>query len=290
LPPEPWWSTSPKGCSIRDPTPTVRIVVFTLFPEAIASYCATSILGRAQESGALDVRVHDLREGSSDARRTVDDSPFGGGPGMVLMPEPVFRAVEAVEAAQAGAAGETGGAGESVPRPLFLLAPGGRPFTQAVAAELAGLPGGFSLLCGRYEGVDQRVSDHLVDGELSVGDFVLAGGELGALVVIETVARLLPEVLGNEDSALDESFSSGLLEYPQYTRPADFRGWEVPAVLRSGDHGDVSAWRRTQSLLRTAAVRPDLLERLATEGRLSDDDVRSLASHGYHVPSGTEPT
>jgi tRNA (guanine37-N1)-methyltransferase len=255
----------------------MRIAVFTLFPDAIASYCAASILGRAQESGALAVNVHDLRQGSLDARRTVDDSPFGGGPGMVLMPEPVFRSVEAVEA--------DGG----LPRPLLLLAPGGRPFSQAVAAELAGLPGGFSLLCGRYEGVDQRVSDHLVDGELSVGDFVLAGGELGALVVIETVARLLPEVLGNEDSALDESFSAGLLEYPQYTRPADFRGWEVPGVLRSGDHAAVAAWRRLQSLLRTAAQRPDLLEGLRREGRLSGDDVRSLAAHGYDVPSGTEP-
>jgi tRNA (guanine37-N1)-methyltransferase len=255
----------------------VRIAVFTLFPDAVASYCAASILGRAQESGALAVDVHDLRLGSLDARRTVDDSPFGGGPGMVLMPEPVFRCVEAVEAE-----------GE-LPRPLLLLAPGGRPFSQAVAGELAALPGGFSLLCGRYEGVDERVSDHLVDGELSVGDFVLAGGELGALVVIETVARLLPEVLGNEDSVLDESFSTGLLEYPQYTRPAAFRGWEVPDVLRSGDHGAVAAWRRLQSLLRTAARRPDLLEELDREGRLSDDDVRSLAAHGYDVPSGTEP-
>ena len=255
----------------------MRIAVFTLFPDAITSYCAASILGRAQESGALTVDVHDLRQGARDARRTVDDSPFGGGPGMVLMPEPVFRSVEAVEAA--------GG----LPRPLLLLAPGGRPFSQTVAGELAALPGGFSLLCGRYEGVDQRVSDHLVDGELSVGDFVLAGGELGALVVIETVARLLPEVLGNEDSALEESFSAGLLEYPQYTRPAEFRGWEVPGVLRSGDHAAVAAWRRLQSLLRTAARRPDLLDRLRRGGRLSDDDVRSLAAHGYDVPSGTEP-
>jgi tRNA (guanine37-N1)-methyltransferase len=255
----------------------VKIVVFTLFPDAVSSYCATSILGRAQESGALEVGVHDLRQGSLDARRTVDDSPFGGGPGMVLMPEPVFRAVEAVEAA------------EDVPRPLLLLAPGGRPFTQRVAAELAALPGGFSLLCGRYEGVDQRVSDHLVDGELSVGDFVLAGGELGALVVIETVARLLPEVLGNEDSAVDESFSDGLLEYPQYTRPAEFRGWEVPAVLRSGDHAAVAAWRRAQALQRTAARRPDLLHHLVEQGGLRDDDVRALAEHGYDVPSGTQP-
>jgi tRNA (guanine37-N1)-methyltransferase len=266
----------------------VKIVVFSLFPDAITSYCATSILGRAQESGALHVQVHDLREGALDARRTVDDSPFGGGPGMVLMPEPVFRAVEAVESGESGEAGEPGEP-RGLPRPLLLLAPGGRAFTQHVAAELAALPGGFSLLCGRYEGVDQRVSDHLVDGELSVGDFVLAGGELGALVVIEAVARLLPEVLGNEDSALDESFSGGLIEYPQYTRPAEFRGWEVPAVLRSGDHAAVAAWRRTQSLLRTAARRPDLLERLVGEGGLTDDDVRSLAAQGYDVPSGTEP-
>ena len=257
--------------------------MFSLFPEAVTSYCAASILGRAQESGALHVQVHDLRHGALDTRRTVDDSPFGGGPGMVLMPEPVFRAVETVEAEG------TGGEGGGLPRPLLLLAPGGRPFTQKVAAELAALPGGFSLLCGRYEGVDQRVSDHLVDGELSVGDFVLAGGELGALVVIETVARLLPEVLGNEDSALDESFSGGLIEYPQYTRPAEFRGWEVPAVLRSGDHAAVAAWRRTQSLLRTAARRPDLLERLLGDGGLTDDDVRSLAAQGYDVSSGTEP-
>jgi tRNA (guanine37-N1)-methyltransferase len=190
------------------------------------------------------------------------------------MAEPVFRAVE--QAAD-------------VPRPLLLLAPAGRRFDQSAAEELAALPGGFSLLCGRYEGVDQRVSDHLVDGELSVGDFVLAGGELAALVVIEAVARLLPGVLGNEGSAAEESFASGLLEYPHYTRPAEFRGWEVPAVLRSGDHAAVQAWRRAQSLLRTAERRPDLLEVLVSSGALSDHDVRVLAEHGYHVPSGTEP-
>ena len=188
--------------------------------------------------------------------------------------EPVFRAVE--QAAD-------------VPRPLLLLAPSGRRFDQSAAEELAALPGGFSLLCGRYEGVDQRVSDHLVDGELSVGDFVLAGGELAALVVIEAVARLLPGVLGNEGSAAEESFASGLLEYPHYTRPAEFRGWEVPPVLRSGDHAAVQAWRRAQSLLRTAERRPDLLEVLVSSGALSDHDVRVLAEHGYHVPSGTEP-
>jgi tRNA (guanine37-N1)-methyltransferase len=163
-----------------------------------------------------------------------------------------------------------------------------------VAAELAArgdMPGGgFSLLCGRYEGVDQRVSDHLVDGELSVGEFVLAGGELAALAVVEAVARLRPGVLGNEDSAEDESFSAGLLEYPQYTRPASFRGWEVPDVLRSGDHGAVAAWRRTQALVRTAERRPDLIERLVRASALSPSDVRALAEHGYDVPSGPAQT
>jgi tRNA (guanine37-N1)-methyltransferase len=255
----------------------VRICVLTIFPEAVADYCRTSILGRAQDSGALAVEVHDLRDGAEDTRRTVDDSPFGGGAGMVLMPEPTFRAVEALE--EAG----------HLPRPLYLLAPGGRSFDQSVARELAALPQGFSLLCGRYEGVDQRVSDHLVDGELSVGDFVLAGGELAALVVVEAVARLLPEVLGNEDSALDESFSEGLLEYPHYTRPAEFRGWEVPEVLRAGDHAAVAAWRRSQALLRTAERRPDLLDHLVRTAALSDADVRVLAAHGYDVPSGTRP-
>jgi tRNA (guanine37-N1)-methyltransferase len=255
----------------------VRVDVFSIFPEVVAGYCGASILGRAIEAGALEVRVHDLRQGADDPRRSVDDSPFGGGAGMVLMPEPLFRSVESVP---------------DLPRPLYLLAPSGRRFDQAVASELAALAqgpsGGFSLLCGRYEGVDQRVADHLVDGELSVGDFVLAGGELAALVVVEAVARLLPDVLGNEDSAADESFSAGLLEYPQYTRPAEFRSWAVPAVLRSGDHGAVASWRRTQALLRTAARRPDLLERLVEASALSDDDVRDLVEHGYDVPSGSE--
>jgi len=249
----------------------VRIDVFTIFPEVVAGYCGASILGRAASRGALDVRVHDLRSGADDPRRSVDDSPFGGGAGMVLMPEPIFRCVEAVA---------------DLPRPLYLLGPSGRRFDQAVAAELASWEGGFSLLCGRYEGVDQRVADHLVDGELSVGDFVLAGGELGALVVIEAVARLLPEVLGNEESAADESFEDGLLEYPQYTRPASYRGWEVPEVLRSGDHGAVDAWRRSQALLRTAERRPDLLERLVRAASLTPSDVQALAEHGYDVPSG----
>jgi tRNA (guanine37-N1)-methyltransferase len=250
----------------------VRIDVFTIFPDLVAGYCSASILGRAAGSGALDLRVHDLRQGADDPRRSVDDSPFGGGAGMVLMAEPIFRCIEAVP---------------GLPRPLYLLAPGGRRFDQDVATELAG-SGGFSLLCGRYEGVDQRVADHLVDDELSVGDYVLAGGELAALVVVEVVARLLPGVLGNEDSAVEESFAGGLLEYPQYTRPAAFRGWEVPDVLRSGDHGAVEAWRRTQALLRTAARRPDLLQALVRDSELRPSDVRDLLEHGYDVPSGPE--
>jgi tRNA (guanine37-N1)-methyltransferase len=252
----------------------VRIDVFTLFPEVVDHYGDSSILGRARQGGLLDLRAHDIRSAATDAHRSVDDAPFGGGAGMVLAPEPVFGAVEAVEAA--------GG----MPRPLLLLTPSGRRFDQGVAAELAGSEG-FALLCGRYEGVDQRVADHLVDGALSIGDYVLAGGELGALVVVEAVARLLPGILGNEASAGDESFSDGLLEYPQYTRPARFREWEVPEVLRSGDHGRVDRWRRAQSLAGTLRYRPDLVR---DRGGLSPEEVamvaelgevRLLREHGY---------
>jgi tRNA (guanine37-N1)-methyltransferase len=220
----------------------LRIDVFTIMPEYVAGALGTSILGRGQGAGLLDLRVHDPREHATDRHRSVDDAPFGGGPGMVMMPGPLFAAVEAADP----------------PRPLFLLSPSGRPFDQARARELAQTPG-FSMLCGRYEGVDQRVADHLCDEDLSVGDFVLAGGEAAALVVIEAVARLVPGVLGNDTSTDVESFAEGLLEYPQYTRPAEFRGWEVPEVLRGGDHGRVERWRRAQALRRTAARRPDLM-------------------------------
>ena len=243
-----------------------RVDVFTLFPEAVEQYGSASILGRARSRGHLDLRTHDIRDATHDVHRTVDDSPFGGGAGMVLAPEPVFEAVETV------ADGPDG-----LPRPLFLLSASGRRFDHHVAQELANLPGGFSLLCGRYEGVDQRVADHLCDAELSIGDFVLAGGELAALVVVEAVVRLLAGVLGNERSTDEESFVSGLLEYPQYTRPGDFRGHEVPAVLRSGDHGRVMAWRRAQALVRTLQRRPDLV---ADRGGLTDEEVRLLSQHG----------
>jgi tRNA (guanine37-N1)-methyltransferase len=221
----------------------MRIDVFTIFPEYLDPPLQVSLLGRARETGILDVRLHDPRDDTADKHRSVDDEPFGGGAGMVMTPEPLFAAVERV----------------GPPRPLFLLSASGRRFDQKCARELAeGV--GFSLICGRYEGVDQRVADHLCDDELSVGDFVLAGGEAAALVVIEAVARLLPGVMGNADSARDESFNDSLLEYPQYTRPAVFRGWEVPEVLRSGDHGRIAAWRTEQARERTRARRPELLD------------------------------
>ena len=237
-----------------------RLEVFTIFPELVRPWTQASLVGKAARSGVLDLRVHDLRAGTSDPHRSVDDSPFGGGPGMVLAPGPVFTAVEAVDPI----------------RPLFLLAPGGRRFDQSWAAELAAGPG-FSLLCGRYEGVDQRVADHLVDGELSLGDFVLAGGEAAAIAVIEVVARLVPGVMGNQASVREESFGEGLLEYPQYTRPQDFRGWEVPQVLLSGDHARVARWRRAQALARTRGRRPDLF---TARGGLADDEAELLAEFG----------
>ncbi len=243
----------------------MRIDVFTIFPDVVDGYCSAALLGRAREQGVLDLRVRDIRAAARDSRRTVDDAPYGGGAGMVLMPEPVFDAVEAVEVA------------EGLPRPLLLLGPGGRRFDQALAGELAASPAGFSLLCGRYEGVDQRVADHLVDWELSVGDVVLAGGEAAALVVIEAVTRLLPGTVGNVASIEDESFRDGLLEYPQYTRPADFRGWEVPGILRSGDHQRVARWRRIQALRRTLARRPDLV---ADRGGLTQAEVSLLEEEG----------
>ncbi len=220
----------------------MRVDVFTIFPAYFEGPLRSSLLGRACERGLVDLRVHDPREHATDAHHTVDDTPFGGGAGMVLMPEPLFVAVEAV----------------APPRPLLLLSAAGTRFDQRMAERLAQRKG-FSLLCGRYEGVDQRVADHLCDDEISVGDYVLAGGEAGALVVVEAVARLIPGVMGNADSAADESFGDDLLEYPQYTRPADFRGWPVPEALSSGDHARIARWRRAQALRRTLDRRPDLL-------------------------------
>ena len=239
---------------------SLRVDVFTIFPEMITNYTDQSILGRAAKNDLLDVRAHDLRAQTTNVHRTIDDSPFGGGAGMVMMPEPVFAAVEAAEP----------------PRPLLYLGPAGRTFDQAYASELAALEG-FSLLCGRYEGIDERIRTELCDGEISVGDVVLAGGEAAALVVIEATARLVPGVLGNSASVDDESFADGLLEYPHYTRPADFRGTTVPDVLLSGDHGKIEQWRHAQSLARTRDLRPDLLQ---ARGGLSADEQALLDRFG----------
>lgn len=227
---------------------SLRIDVFALFPQLVENFCAESLLGKARGRGLLDLRTHDIRDQTTDVHGTVDDSPFGGGAGMVMKAEPIFAAVEAAQP----------------PRPLLLLSPGGRRFDQAMAGELAAaaaISGGFSLLCGRYEGVDHRVRQHLCDGEVSVGDVVLSGGEVGACLIIEAVTRLLDGAMGNAVSSVTESFGeSGLLEEPQFTRPAEFRGWGVPEVLRSGDHGRVERWRRAQRLHRTLRDRPDLVE------------------------------
>jgi tRNA (guanine37-N1)-methyltransferase len=242
----------------------VRIDVFTLFPTMVDGFCAESLLGKARQAGLLDLRLHDPRDHTSDVHRTVDDAPFGGGAGMLMRPQPLFDSVEAA----------------APPRPLFLLGPGGRRFDQATARELAALDG-FSMICGRYEGVDHRVREHLVDGELSVGDVVLNGGEVAACLVIEAVVRLLPGAMGNAESPLTESFGqTGLLEEPHYTRPADFRGWTVPDVLRSGDHARVARWRHAQALHRTIAARPDLIE---ARGGLTDHE-RALLEEFPPVP------
>jgi len=243
----------------------VRIDVFSIFPESVDSYLDTSLMGKARLRGLLDLRVHDVREYATDTHRSVDGTPFGGGAGMVMSPEPVFACIEAVQPR----------------RPLFVLSPAGRPFTQDVADELAATDG-FSLLCGRYEGFDQRIVDHVADGELSIGDYVLAGGELAACVVVEAVGRLVPGVLGNDASTDDESFRHGLLEYPQYTRPATFRGWEVPDVLRSGDHAKIGRWRQAAALDRTIRARPDLI---VLRGGLSSAEEHLLAEHGYPLPA-----
>jgi tRNA (guanine37-N1)-methyltransferase len=238
----------------------MRIDVITIFPHLIETAASTGVIGRARTSGLLDVRVHDPRDATADVHRTIDDAPFGGGAGMVMLPEPLFATVERVDP----------------PRPVLLLDPAGDRFDQTMARRLAATDG-FTLLCGRYEGVDERVRRHLCDGAVSVGDYVLAGGEVAALVVVEAVGRLVPGVLGNADSAADESFADGLLEYPQYTRPAEFRGMAVPEVLRSGDHARIDRWRRAQALRRTQEVRPDLL---AAAGRPDADDLRLLEEFG----------
>jgi len=227
----------------------MRFDVFTLLPEVMEVYLRASVLGKAQEASRLEVCLHNIRDYTTDRHRTTDDEPYGGGGGMVMKPEPVFAAVESVLGEQLKST------------PIILLTPQGRMFNQTVARELAGCDR-LALICGRYEGVDERIRQHLATDEISIGDFVLTGGELPALVIIDAVSRYLPGVLGDEEATAKDSHAEGLLEHPHYTRPAVFRGWEVPEVLRSGDHARIAAWRRKMSLIRTRERRPDLFNRL----------------------------
>jgi tRNA (guanine37-N1)-methyltransferase len=235
-----------------------RFEVFTLFPEVFDPYLQTSILQRAIQRDLVEVHLHNIRDWTTDRHHVTDDEPYGGGGGMVMKPEPIFTAVEGV-------------LGSPPACPVILLTPQGRLFSQSVAQELARLPH-LAILCGRYEGVDERVRSHLVTDEISIGDYVLTGGELPALVLIDAITRLVPGVLGDPEGAWDDSHASGLLEYPHYTRPAEFRGWRVPDVLLSGDHARIARWRREQALLRTWQRRPDLL----AGAPLTESDLRYL--------------
>jgi len=221
----------------------MRIDILTLFPEICRAPLGESILKRAQESGVLDLRIHNLRDWTTDKHHIVDDSPFGGGPGMVMKPEPIFAAVESLRTDKSA---------------VVVMTPQGRTFTQSAAAEFSKREH-LIVICGHYEGIDHRVTDHLVDAEISIGDYVLTNGAIAATVFVDAVARLLPGVLGHEQSAAADSFSDGLLEAPQYTRPAEFRGWKVPEILLSGNHAEIAAWRKEQAIKRTRENRPDLL-------------------------------
>jgi tRNA (guanine37-N1)-methyltransferase len=248
----------------------VRVDIVTIFPEYLAPL-RLSLIGKAQEAGQLSVGVHDLRNWTHDVHRTVDDTPYGGGPGMVMRPEPWGEALDALLTAGTH---------------LVVPTPAGTPFRQAQAHELAA-ESHLIFACGRYEGIDQRVLDHAATrarvSEVSIGDYVLFGGEVAVMVIMETVTRLLPGVLGNADSLVEESHTDGLLEAPGYTKPAAWRDLEVPVVLRSGDHGRIARWRRDQALLRTARHRPDLLAALPRD-RLDERDVAALTRGGFPVP------
>ena len=238
----------------------MKMDVFTIFPEVMEAYLQSSIMGRAHDAGLLKVRLHNIRDYTTDRHRTTDDEPFGGGGGMVMKPEPIFAAMETV-------------LGNTLAEvPIILLTPQGRLFSQEVARELTRHPR-LALICGRYEGVDERVREHLATDEISIGDYVLTGGEIPALIVIDAVARLIPGALGDSEASQKDSHTRGQLEHPHYTRPANFRGWEVPEVLRSGDHARIDAWRRRQSLIRTVHRRPDLLK----DARLSEEEKMFVA-------------
>jgi len=236
----------------------MRFDVFTLLPETLCPYLGASILEKASLRGLIEVHLHNIRDYTHDRHHTTDDTPYGGGGGMVMKPEPVFEALETV-------------IGSPPNCPVVLLTPQGRLFDQKIATELASHPR-LALISGRYEGFDERIREHLVTDEISIGDYVLTGGELPALILIDAISRLIPGVLGDPTGAADDSHASGLLEYPHYTRPPEFRGWRVPEVLLSGDHPRIERWRREQSLRRTLAKRPDMLEQAA----LSADDKKIM--------------
>ena len=248
----------------------MRFHILTLFPEMFDSPFSHGIIQRARESGLIEISTHNFRDHAHDRHRTVDDYPFGGGAGMLLKPEPLFEAVEAVRG--------SGGLDESTP--VVLLSPQGRRLTQRVVEELA-REDDIVLLCGRYEGFDERVRQYLATDEISVGDYVLGGGELAAMVVVDAVARLVPGVVGSAASTEDDSFTTGLLQHPQYTRPSEFRGLEVPEVLLSGNHGEIARWRRRESLRRTFERRPDLLDgmELTDEELLFVENLRGAAKN-----------
>ena len=224
----------------------MKIDIVTIFPDMVEAALAPGVVGRARQAGVLDIVVHNLRDFTTDKHRVVDDVPFGGGPGMVLKPEPMFAAVDAI--------GERRGAPDAV----LLMSPAGKPFTQQDARRFAALEH-VVVLCGRYEGIDERVREHVATEEISIGDYVLSGGELPALVIVDAVSRLVPGVVGDDQSVEADSFTRGLLDYPHYTRPAEYRGHRVPEVLTSGHHAEIRNWRRREALRRTAARRPDLL-------------------------------
>ena len=247
----------------------MRFHVLTLFPGMFASPFAEGIVRRAQDSGLLEISVHDIRDYTHDRHRAVDDYPFGGGPGMLMKPEPLFEAVESVAAS----------ADLDETTPVVLLSPQGRTVTQRVVEELA-THSDLVLICGRYEGVDERVRQHLATDELSIGDYVLSGGELAAMVLIEALSRLVPGVVGSIESTEDDSFTTGLLQYPHYTRPARYRDWDVPEVLLSGNHAEIARWRRRESLRRTFDRRPELLE----SAELTEEDRRFAESLTRHDP------
>ena len=242
----------------------MRFDIFSLFPEVFSPYLNTSILKRAQDSGHLEVFTHNIRDYTTDRHHTTDDTPYGGGGGMVMKPEPIFTAIEKT-------------LGSPPKCPVILLSPQGRLFNQDLAFELSEYSH-LALLCGRYESLDERIRQYLVTDAISIGDYVLTGGELPALVIIDAVTRLLPGVLGDPEGAIDDSHATGLLEYPHYTRPSEYRGWDVPDVLLSGNHAEIARWRRHQALRRTLELRPDLL----SNAELSQEDLAFLESLGYH--------